>query len=231
MHTLAAPADGEMHARPGPQPLPPVAASTVQGSSSIEAPDGTHAATSRPAPSSSIDAHALPDAHDDGDAKTSHTAAHPAWPLVSWRQALLAPQSASFVHSHCPVEPHAPLMHVPHEPPHPSSPQTRASHDDVHVAAQVPLLPLHTSPLGQVPHEPPQPSLPQLLPEHFGVHVGFGIVGEDVEASPGSVALPSSVESPGGALVVVVVEQAAKKAETPSVKATAAERRKGMANP
>jgi hypothetical protein len=60
--------------------------------------------------------------------------------------------------------------HVPHEPPHPSSPQARPVQSAVHVASQVPAIVLQTVPALQTPHDPPQPSFPHARPVQFGAH-------------------------------------------------------------
>jgi hypothetical protein len=69
----------------------------VHGSFSIFVPIGTHAAMSRPAPSSANDAHPFPPLHVEAS-KGLHTGEQPRLPLVSWPQTLLGPQSASVVH-------------------------------------------------------------------------------------------------------------------------------------
>lgn len=61
-----------------------------------------------------------------------------------------------------------PPAQTPHEPPQPSSPQTRATQLRVQPVTHWPE-PLHVWPVGQVPHEPPQPFDPQRRPVHDGV--------------------------------------------------------------
>jgi hypothetical protein len=66
MHTGAgAVLDGFTHVRPGPQSVPAKLGWSVHGSFSSFVPIGTHAAMSRPAPSSANDAQPLPPVHVD----------------------------------------------------------------------------------------------------------------------------------------------------------------------
>jgi hypothetical protein len=98
-----------------------------------------------------------------------------------------------------------PVLHVPHEPPQPSPPHARPSHEGVQVAAHVPLFVLHVSPFLQLPQVPPQPSLPQAFFEQCGTHAGAsGICG-----SPGSTGSVGSIPASGESLWTVVDEHAA----------------------
>jgi hypothetical protein len=58
--------------------------------------------------------------------------------------------------------------HVPQEPPHPSDPQVRPSHDGVQPPWHRPTRGLHVAPLPHSPQVPPHPSVPQFRPSQDG---------------------------------------------------------------
>jgi hypothetical protein len=82
----------------------------------------------------------------------------------------LPPQSVRpAAQTHAPAASHVrPDGHVPHEPPHPSSPHATPVQSGMHDATHVPLM--HVWPAPHVPHDPPQPSPPQVRPPQLGVH-------------------------------------------------------------
>jgi hypothetical protein len=77
----------------------------------------------------------------------------------------------------------SPVGQVPHDPPHPSSPQAFPLHFGTQVATHWPLV-LHVSPVGQVPHDPPHPSSPQLLPVQLGVQPPLQLCPQTEATSP-----------------------------------------------
>jgi hypothetical protein len=83
-----------------------------------------------------------------------------------------------------PNELHVPSLHVPHDPPQPSSPHVAFEQSRLH--SHLPDA-LH-DPNAHVPHEPPHPSGPHTLPLHFGVQVVVASLPESVE--PASFVVP-----------------------------------------